>query len=152
MRRVRVQIPNSAFSFLCHPERSEEPVLSPAEGISTDVPTTGVSHVSPTRLQIHLDDRCSRAAVMRLALDVELDVVERSIDRTEVYQADEAFLCGTGVQVAPIVEVDGRAVGTGRPGTITMGLQEAYFRAVRGQDPRYRQWCTPVYGGMPRIT
>jgi len=83
---------------------------------------------------------------------LELDVVERSIDRTEVYQADEAFLCGTGVQVAPIVEVDRRAVGTGRPGTITMGLQEAYFRAVRGQDPRYRQWCTPVYGGMPRIT
>jgi branched-chain amino acid aminotransferase len=94
----------------------------------------------------------TRAAVMQLAADVELDVVERSVDRTEVYQADEAFLCGTGVQVAPIVEVDGRAVGTGRPGPITLRLQEAYFRAVRGNDPRYRQWCTPVYGGMPRIT
>jgi branched-chain amino acid aminotransferase len=94
----------------------------------------------------------TRAAVMQLAADVELDVVERSVDRTEVYQADEAFLCGTGVQVAPIVEVDGRAVGTGRPGIITLRLQEAYFRAVRGNDPRYRQWCTPVYGGMPRIT
>src|SRR5438132_122909 len=94
----------------------------------------------------------TRAAVMRLALDFELDVVERSIDRTEVYQADEAFLCGTGVQVASIVEVDGRPVGSGRPGTLTLGLQEAYFRAVRGADPRYRQWCTPVYGGMPRIT
>ncbi len=94
----------------------------------------------------------TRAAVMQLAADVELDVVERSVDRTEVYQADEAFLCGTGVQVAPIVEVDGRAVGTGRPGTTTVRLQEAYFRAVRGNDPRYRQWCTPVYGGMPRIT
>jgi branched-chain amino acid aminotransferase len=94
----------------------------------------------------------TRAAVMQLAADVELDVVERSVDRTEVYQADEAFLCGTGVQVAPIVEVDGRAVGTGRPGTTTLRLQEAYFRAVRGNDARYRQWCTPVYGGMPRIT
>src|SRR5467141_1609128 len=94
----------------------------------------------------------TRAAVMQLAADVELDVVERSVDRTEVYQADEAFLCGTGVQVAPIIEVDGRRVGTGRPGTITMRLQEAYFRAVRGNDPRYRQWCSPVYGGMPRIT
>jgi branched-chain amino acid aminotransferase len=94
----------------------------------------------------------TRAAVMQLAADVELDVVERSVDRTEVYQADEAFLCGTGVQVAPIIEVDGRAVGTGRPGPITLRLQEAYFRAVRGNDPRYRQWCTPVYGGMPRIT
>jgi len=94
----------------------------------------------------------TRAVVMRLALDFDLDVVERSVDRTEVYQADEAFLCGTGVQVAPIVEVDGRPVGTGKPGSITLGLQDAYFRAVRGNDPRYRQWCTPVYGGMPRIT
>ena len=94
----------------------------------------------------------TRAAVMQLAADAELAVVERSVDRTEVYQADEAFLCGTGVQVAPIVEVDGRAVGTGRPGPTTLRLQEAYFRAVRGNDPRYRQWCTPVYGGMPRIT
>ena len=89
---------------------------------------------------------------MRLALDFELDVLERSVDRTEVYQADEAFLCGTGVQIAPIIEVDGRPVGSGRPGTITLGLQEAYFRAVRGADPRYRQWLTPVYGGMPRIS
>jgi len=94
----------------------------------------------------------TRAGVMQLASDAGFDVVERSIDRTEVYQADEAFLCGTGVQVAPIVEVDGRAVGSGRPGTTTQRLQEAYFRAVRGNDPRYRQWCTPVYGGMPRIT
>ncbi len=92
----------------------------------------------------------TRAAMMRLAIDFELDVVERSIDRTEVYQADEAFLCGTGVQVAPIIEVDGRPVGSGRPGTITLGLQDSYFRAVRGNDPRYRQWCTPVYGTAPR--
>jgi branched-chain amino acid aminotransferase len=94
----------------------------------------------------------TRAGVMRLALDLDLDVIERSIDRTEAYQADEAFFCGTGVQIAPIVEVDGRPVGSGKPGAITLSLQEAYFRAVRGNDPRYRQWCTPVYGGMPRIT
>jgi branched-chain amino acid aminotransferase len=94
----------------------------------------------------------TRAAVMRLAHDLELDVVERSIDRTEVYQADEAFLCGTGVQVAPIIEVDGRPVGSGKPGPITSLLQDYYFRVVRGNDPRYRDWCTPVYGGMPRIT
>ncbi|HXN00669.1 MAG TPA: branched-chain amino acid transaminase [Candidatus Dormibacteraeota bacterium] len=94
----------------------------------------------------------TRAGVMQLASDAGFVVVERSIDRTEVYQADEAFLCGTGVQVAPIIEVDGRAVGSGRPGTATLSLQEAYFRAVRGNDPRYRDWCTPVYGGMPRIT
>jgi branched-chain amino acid aminotransferase len=100
---------------------------------------------------------------MRLALDLDLEVVERSIDRTEVYQADEAFLCGTGVQVAPIIEVDGRPVGGGTTGAVTLSLQEAYFRAVRGNDRRYRHWCSPVYpevkafelsadGGLPRIT
>ncbi|HVH64738.1 MAG TPA: branched-chain amino acid transaminase [Candidatus Acidoferrum sp.] len=94
----------------------------------------------------------TRSAIVELARDLELEVVERRIDRTEVYQGDEAFLCGTGVQVAPIVEIDGRLVGSGRPGPITLSLQDAYFRAVRGNDPRYGQWCTPVYGGMPRIT
>ncbi len=94
----------------------------------------------------------TRAAVIRLARDLELEVVERNIDRTEVYQADEAFLCGTGVQIAPIIEVDGRPVGSGQCGTVTLSLQDAYFRAVHGDEPRYRHWCTPVYGGMPRIT
>jgi branched-chain amino acid aminotransferase len=94
----------------------------------------------------------TRAAVICLAHDLELEVIERSIDRTEAYQADEAFLCGTGVQVAPIIEVDGRPIGAGKPGPLASSLQDAYFRAVRGNDPRYRQWCTPVYGGMPRIT
>ncbi|HYM50015.1 MAG TPA: branched-chain amino acid transaminase [Candidatus Limnocylindrales bacterium] len=94
----------------------------------------------------------TRAIIMRLALDLDLEVIERSIDRTEVYQCDEAFLCGTGVQIGPIVAVDGRPVGSGKPGPITTALQDIYFRAVHGEDPRYRQWVTPVYGGMPRIT
>ncbi len=93
----------------------------------------------------------TRAAVIELARDQHLDVVERSIDRTEVYQAEEAFLCGTGVQVAPIIEVDGRPIGNGVPGDVTSSLQQAYFRAVRGNDPRYRDWCTPVYGEVPQI-
>ncbi len=88
----------------------------------------------------------TRDAVMQLARDRRLEVVERSIDRTEVYQADEAFLCGTGVQVAPIVEIDGRRIGSGGIGPIVGDLQDAYFRAVRGEDARYRPWCTPVYG------
>jgi branched-chain amino acid aminotransferase len=94
----------------------------------------------------------TRSAVMRLALDFDLEVVERSIDRSEIYQADEAFLCGTGVQVAPIVDVDGRPLGSGQPGPIGLGLQAAYFRAVRGHDSRFRHWCTPVYGGSPKPT
>jgi branched-chain amino acid aminotransferase len=72
-------------------------------------------------------------------------VVERNIDRTELYACDELMLCGTGAQVAPVVEVDHREVGEGRVGRLTAQLQALYFRAVRGETPRYLDWLTPVY-------
>jgi branched-chain amino acid aminotransferase len=78
--------------------------------------------------------------------ELGLEVVERSIDRTELYTCDELLLCGTGAQVSPVTELDHRAIGDGRVGRHTRRLQELYFRAVRGDEPRYRQWLTPVYG------
>jgi branched-chain amino acid aminotransferase len=78
--------------------------------------------------------------------DLGLEVIERSIDRTELYTCDELFLCGTGAQVSPVAEVDRRKVGSGEVGTLTRRLQELYFLAVRGDEPRYRDWLTPVYG------
>jgi branched-chain amino acid aminotransferase len=77
--------------------------------------------------------------------ELGLEVVERAIDRTELYTCDELLLCGTGAQVSPVIEVDHRVIGTGRVGRATQQLQEIYFRAVRGEDPRYRDWLTPVY-------
>lgn len=81
--------------------------------------------------------------VARTKLGVE--VVERSIDRTELYAAQEVFLCGTGAQMSPVVEVDRRPVGNGRPGPITRELSSIYFDAVRGRLDEYRDWLTPVY-------
>lgn len=78
--------------------------------------------------------------------ELGLDVVERPIDRTELYGCDELFLCGTGAQVSPVIEVDRRAIGNGRVGRQSKLLQDLYFRAVRGDEPRYRDWLTPVYG------
>jgi branched-chain amino acid aminotransferase len=72
-------------------------------------------------------------------------VVERQVGRTEVYVAEEVFLCGTGAQVSPVVEVDRRPVGTGKIGPLTARIQQLYFDAVRGRHPKYRHWCTPVY-------
>ncbi|MDQ2714176.1 MAG: branched-chain amino acid transaminase [Chloroflexota bacterium] len=72
-------------------------------------------------------------------------VEERRIDRTELYASDEIFLCGTGVQVSPVVSVDHRAVGSGLPGAFTMRLQALYLAACRGENERYRDWVTPVY-------
>jgi branched-chain amino acid aminotransferase len=87
----------------------------------------------------------TRSALMTLAGDADLRVHERTIDRTELYEADELFFCGTGAQVAPIIEVDGRRVGTGTPGPITSRLQDLYLRAVRGEERRYASWLTGVY-------
>ena len=74
-----------------------------------------------------------------------LDVVERSIDRSELYLADEAFFTGTGAQVASITEVDHRQLGEGKIGPLTRQIQELYFQTVRGNNERYAHLVTPVY-------
>ena len=87
----------------------------------------------------------TRGIVMTLARERGHDVVERSIDRSELYSAEEMFFCGTGAQIAPVVEVDRRAVGTGGVGPVTAAVQSAYMRACRGLDSAHRHWVTPVY-------
>lgn len=88
----------------------------------------------------------TRDSVMRLATErLGLRVVERSIDRTELYVADELFFCGTGAQVAPCVRVDGRAVGDGRVGRVARTIGDLYIAIARGADPGYPEWRTPVY-------
>ena len=76
--------------------------------------------------------------------DLGIPTVERSIDRTELYGADEVFLCGTGAQISPVIEIDRRAIGSGRPGPVSRDLSRTYFDAVRGRNPAYRDWLTPV--------
>lgn len=87
----------------------------------------------------------TRQVVAQLAEErLGLTVVERAIDRTELYVADEAFFCGTGAEVKPIVEVDRRPVGGGQVGPIGAMLAKLYTEVVRGKAPAYREWCTPV--------
>ena len=87
----------------------------------------------------------TRRRMIEMAGDFGIGVVQRSIDRTELYAADELFLCGTGAQVSAVIEVDRRTVGTGRPGPITRRLSTTYFDAVRGRVDAYRGWLTPVF-------
>lgn len=87
----------------------------------------------------------TRATIIELARnELDLQVVERSIDRTELYVADEAFFVGTGAQVSPISEIDRRPVGTGEIGPLSRRIQELYFQVVKGKQPKYRDWCTSV--------
>jgi len=88
----------------------------------------------------------TRNLLMKVIKDeLNLPVLERSIDRTELYTCDELLLCGTGAQISPVIEVDRRPVGNGRVGEFTQELQNIYFGAVRGEAPKYKDWTIPVY-------
>lgn len=94
----------------------------------------------------------TRRSIIELAQrELGLTVVEREIDRSEIYIADEAFFCGTGVQVVAIAGVDHRPIGSGRIGPICDRLRDLYFRVVRGQEPKYVYWLTPVYPDRPAV-
>ncbi len=88
----------------------------------------------------------TRSSIMHLVREeMGLEVVERSVDRSELYVADEVFLAGTGAQIAPVIEIDRRRVGDGEPGPLTLRVQETYHKVVTGRDPKYAAWLTPVY-------
>jgi branched-chain amino acid aminotransferase len=87
----------------------------------------------------------TRETILQIARErMNLTVVEREVDRTELYVADEAFFCGTGIELAPIVSVDRLTVGDGKTGAITHRLMELYHDIVRGIDSGYPEWRTPV--------
>lgn len=77
--------------------------------------------------------------------ELGLPVIERPIDRTEIYLADEVFVCGTGVQIAAVTSVDHHPIGGGQMGSVVCQLRTMYFDVVRGYVGRYNHWCTPVY-------
>lgn len=88
----------------------------------------------------------TRDTIITLAKDVlGLEVEVRPMDRTELYVADEAFYCGTGAQVSPIVNIDNRDLGDGKVGPISKQLQKLYFDVVKGRVPEYKNWCMPIY-------
>ena len=89
----------------------------------------------------------TRDTVIELARrELGITTHERQIDRTELYVADEIILCGTGAQIAPVVEVDHRPIGSGKTGPISSALQKIYFDVVRGNIASYRdRWCTPAF-------
>ncbi|MFH1542507.1 MAG: branched-chain amino acid transaminase [bacterium] len=87
----------------------------------------------------------TRLAVMGLARkELGLTVVEQSFKPAALYTADELFFTGTGAQISPIIQVEKKKIGKGKVGPITQELQEIYFKAVRGENPKYRKWLTPV--------
>ena len=88
----------------------------------------------------------TRNTIMELAKDVlGIETEERPIDRTELYISDEAFYCGTGAQISPIVSIDNRTLGDGTLGPISKEKKKLYFDVVKGKVPKYKKWRMPVY-------
>jgi branched-chain amino acid aminotransferase len=86
----------------------------------------------------------TRKAILELLGHEGIPIEVRSIDRSELYVADEMFLCGTGVQVSPVVEIDHRPIGSGEVGPIGRLVRDRYFDAVRGRLPEYAHWLTAI--------
>jgi branched-chain amino acid aminotransferase len=87
----------------------------------------------------------TRSCILELAGRLGIPVEERRVDRTELYVADEMFLCGTGVQIAPVTSIDARILGDGKIGETTRAIQDLYLSAVHGEAEEYLEWLTPVY-------
>jgi branched-chain amino acid aminotransferase len=85
----------------------------------------------------------TRRMVLELCAELGIPAVEREVDRTELYVAEEAFFCGTGAEVTPISQVDGYELAGGAPGPVTARFERAYHDAVRGRAGS--RYATPVY-------
>jgi len=88
----------------------------------------------------------TRDTVIKLAKnELGIETIERPIDRSELYTAEECFLTGTAAHITPVAEIDHRQIGNGEIGEITKKLQKIYSDVIRGNNPKYLNWCTPVY-------
>jgi branched-chain amino acid aminotransferase len=103
--------------------------------------------VTPPTTDDVLEGITRRTIIELLQRELGLEVAERPVDRTEIYLSDEIFLCGTGVQIGAVTQVDYRPIGSGQMGPVVSRLRSVYFDVVRGRKREYRHWCAPVYSG-----
>lgn len=129
----------------------DQPILLNSQGKVTEggssclfIVRNGVA-ITPS-LTSGILESITRDTILRLCREVlDVPVQEREVERTELYLADEVFFCGTGAEVMSISAIDGYRVGGGEIGPVTAGIEDLFHRIVRGRDPRYREWLTPVY-------
>lgn len=86
----------------------------------------------------------TRDSLLEIAPTIGIDVEERSIDRTELYKSEEAFICGSSAKIIPVLSIDKRPVGDGKPGPVTKKLIEAYDQILLGKNPDLERWITTL--------
>jgi branched-chain amino acid aminotransferase len=97
-------------------------------------------------------DGITRDAIMTMAKDYKIEVIEKRITRDEMYCCDEAFFTGTAAEVTPIRELDGRQIGEGKRGPITTKLQGQFFDVVSGKNAKYSKWMTSIAAAAPKAS
>ena len=105
--------------------------------------------ITPPITENILEGITRRSVIELLQQEMGLQVVERAIDRTEVYICDELFITGTAAEVTSVTRVDYRVVGNGQMGSITARLRQLFSDVVYGRNPDYRHWNLPVYKEVP---
>ena len=117
-------------------------LLSEGAGENLFLVFDGVLHTTP--VSAALLNGITRNSLMTLARDAGIDVVERDMPREYLYLCDEVFMCGTAAEITPIRSVDGRQVGSGRAGPVTLKLQELFFGLFSGKTPDKYGWLEAV--------
>lgn len=129
----------------------DAPLMLDVQGKITEAPIAsfflvrdGIPLTSP--LTSSILESITRATIIQLFKEVHrLEVVQREIDRTELYIADEAFLCGSNAEIAAVVSIDRHKLDNGQIGPVTKAIQKTYFDIVRGINPAHSEWRTPIY-------
>ena len=120
-----------------------------SEGSGENVFMVSDGKLHTPRIEDNVLPGITRETIMQLAqAELGIEVVERSIDRSELYLCDEVFLTGTAAHLTPVVELDCRPIANGEAGPIATELQKLYFDIVVGRNPKYLHWCTTV---VPRM-
>lgn len=126
----------------------DEALLLDTEGFVAEGPGENLFVVKDGRLYEPAPNSAlpgiTRDTVATLARELGYEVRERRLTRDDVYLADEAFFCGTAIEVEPILELDRRLIGSGKPGPITDAIRAAFGRVVRAEDPRHEGWLSPI--------
>lgn len=101
--------------------------------------------VTPPLSASILDSITRKTIIELVKKDTDIPVIERDIERTELYLADEVFLCGSAMEIMPVKEIDGYIIGSGKYGELTYKLHDMYMKVVTGQNVEYKKWLTSIY-------
>jgi branched-chain amino acid aminotransferase len=122
---------------------NENGTVSEAAGMNIFIARSGKLITTP--VYDNVLEGITRSIVFDIAKELNIECEERSMNRSELYAADEVFLCGTGAEISGVGSVDHRKIGNGELGPMTQKIQDIYFEAVRGNISKYKNWLTPVY-------